>query len=500
MCFARCVMKKRKLLVLAIALVLALCMCPMAFAASSDLATTQGIDSLNAESSVLSFSDCTYSAKTRIPVGSENMKPIKVLKDANNKVLKEGKDYRVEYYRADAYGDLTARLKSVPAKPGRYFVLLQPVNTKKYVGVLGLFYQVTGKDFVEHPFTEKQKAQVTAPVSTGDYHMLYDSRQIWTHYVKAGTKEYKAWLARGLFDQQAGFNDDSIWFFLQDPNDGKYIISGSESALRYGYTQVGLTYSMPLCVAAAEASYTLNKLADTVSSKGGRDVSAKKTWVTPEAYKALKSAIATAEKVGTKEGASKTKVKSATAKLNKALKGFKPKVGKKGQKRNLRKARVEDLQSSTYRAVPIKQYPTVFWGKEKLEPGKHYTISYKYGNKTVKANKMTAVGTYKAIITGRGTCTGKVAKTFKILRAPINRYPVSVVGIATQKLKAKGAAVKTKVTVLFYHTGLGKTINLKEGRDYTVTYRNNAKRGNAKAIVRGKGNFTSTCTIPFTIE
>jgi len=497
-------MKKRRLLALTIALVLALGLCPAAFAAGADLAPTQvpsqDPGAIATESAPLSFADCRYSLKDRIPVGSKNMKPVRALKDANNKVLKEGKGYRVEYFRADPYGDLTKRMKSAPIKPGRYIAMLYPTDTGKYSGMLGLYYQVVGKDFVEHPFTDKQKAAVTPSVSEGDYRMLYDSQTPWTHYVKAGTKQHAVWVAAGLIDNLAYFGDSSVWFFLQDPNKGAYIISNNEQSLKYGYTQVGLTYNMPLCVAVAEASYTLNTLADTVSNKSGRDVSAKKTWASPQSYNTLKSAIANAEKIGTKKGASKAKVKSATAKLNKALKGFKPKPGKKGQKRNLKKAKVENLQSNTYSGGSIAQYPTVTWGKERLVPGKHYTVSYKYGKKTVKARGMKAVGTYKAIITGKGTCTGKVTKSFKILKTPLNRWPVSMRGISTQKLKKEGVAVKPKVTVMFYHSGYQKTVNLKQGRDYTVTYRNNTKRGQAKAILTGKGNYTGTCTIQFTIE
>ena len=40
---------------------------------------------------------------------------------------------------------------------------------------------------------------------------------------------------------------------------------------------------------------------------------------------------------------------------------------------------------------------------------------------------------------------------------------------------------------------------LVAGTDYTVTYKNNVKVGTATVVITGKGNFTGTKTITFTI-
>lgn len=41
---------------------------------------------------------------------------------------------------------------------------------------------------------------------------------------------------------------------------------------------------------------------------------------------------------------------------------------------------------------------------------------------------------------------------------------------------------------------------LKEGRDYTVTYRNLNKAGKATAVIKGQGNYTGTKRVKFTVS
>ena len=57
-----------------------------------------------------------------------------------------------------------------------------------------------------------------------------------------------------------------------------------------------------------------------------------------------------------------------------------------------------------------------------------------------------------------------------------------------------GHSKKPSVTVRYS----GK--KLKKNRDYTVSYRNNKKRGTAKVIVRGKGKYKGTVTKTFKIR
>ena len=485
-------MTSRKLLAMLVAVVLALGMCPVAFAADGGLGPAQMSDQ---SANRLSFYQCTVDKDMRIPVGSKNLKPMKSVKDSQGKVLKEGADYTVEYFSNDNYYDLTAKLKSAPKEPGRYLAVLYPIDTDKYSGLCPVAYQIIGDDFVERLVSEKQAKDVTGPSTEAAYYVVEDTQTPWTHYTKS-EKQADDWASQGFRKGQGYFGDDSVMYFLQDPNNGQYRIRMNDSLYTgVAYTMKGLTYNMPLCVAVAEASYTLNKSYDVVSDEEGYDVSAKKTWVSTEAYTALKKAIAQAEEVGTTKGASSAKVKAATTKLNKALKNFKPAAGKKGQKRSIAKATVTGVSAKTYTGKAIVQKPVVKLDGKKLVAGKHYTVKYANAKgKAVKAKNVKAAGTYKVVVKGKGYCKGTVTKSFKVKAVSMKAKSVKVAKVKTQKLVKSGKAVKPKLTVKF-----GKTV-LKAGKDYKVTYKNNKKAGTAKAIVKGVGNFSGSRTVTFKIK
>lgn len=73
-----------------------------------------------------------------------------------------------------------------------------------------------------------------------------------------------------------------------------------------------------------------------------------------------------------------------------------------------------------------------------------------------------------------------------------------------------GKAVKPKVIVTYYEPGRydeatgtrieGKTVTLKKGKDYTVTYKNNKKVGTAMAIVKGKGAYKGKTIETFSVS
>ena len=142
------------------------------------------------------------------------------------------------------------------------------------------------------------------------------------------------------------------------------------------------------------------------------------------------------------------------------------------------------VASAAYTGKALKPEVKVTHAGNVLTEGVEYTVKYK---NNVKA------GTGKAIVTGKGSgfFTGKKTVKFKIAKASIAKAKFAKV--KTQKLKKKGKAVKPAVTVKF----AGK--KLKAGRDYTLTYRNNAKKGTAKVIVKGKGNFKGQKTLKFKI-
>ncbi|MBD5519643.1 MAG: hypothetical protein HDR03_00140 [Lachnospiraceae bacterium] len=167
------------------------------------------------------------------------------------------------------------------------------------------------------------------------------------------------------------------------------------------------------------------------------------------------------------------------------------------------KAKVIGLTSKTYnygKAVKqdMSQVKLTVNGKE-LEQDKDYAVQYYMNN--------TKIGTAKIVIAGKGSYYGTITKSFKITKIPITEEMLD----DESKAKVKGYTgkpVKTGVG-LFDSNRLIKTANqsqpeqyqLKEKTDYTLSYKNNVKPSDkAVIIVKGKGNYTGTINVYFTIQ
>ena len=149
--------------------------------------------------------------------------------------------------------------------------------------------------------------------------------------------------------------------------------------------------------------------------------------------------------------------------------------------RSIAKATVSGLSSKTYTGKAIKPSLEVEWDGLYLEKGVDYTVSYQDN---------VQVGTATVIIKGKGNFGGSVKKTFRIVQASISKASVATIG--TQKWTTK--AIKPKPVVKYG----GAT--LKQGTDYTLTYKNNVQAGSTATItVTGKGSFRGTKTVTFKI-
>ena len=145
-------------------------------------------------------------------------------------------------------------------------------------------------------------------------------------------------------------------------------------------------------------------------------------------------------------------------------------------------AKVEKIPTQAYSGKAVEPEPTVTFNGNLLDPRRDYTLSYK-NNKEA--------GTATVVLKGKGNYTGKKEATFKIARLTIADANISL----SWHHAYTGDAVKPKPTVTYG----GKT--LKEGRDYTLSYSNNVKTGeHAKVKVVGKGNFSGSKVLEFSIE
>ena len=137
-------------------------------------------------------------------------------------------------------------------------------------------------------------------------------------------------------------------------------------------------------------------------------------------------------------------------------------------------------------------------GAELIE-GIDYTVTY-----TNNRNKGTATVTF----TGKGLYTGSISKTFKIEAAPIAIKNADKT--VTRKVKVTGFT-----DIVKYEKGGVKPDNfaiimngivLKQGRDYTLSYKNYTNAANAgdpkppTVIVTGKGNYTGSFEMYYTIQ
>ncbi|MCR5539965.1 MAG: MBG domain-containing protein [Ruminococcus sp.] len=138
--------------------------------------------------------------------------------------------------------------------------------------------------------------------------------------------------------------------------------------------------------------------------------------------------------------------------------------------------------SYTYDGNAKKPDVTVTDGSRTLTNGKDYAVAY-----TNNVNAGTATVTVKGV----GNYAGSVNKSFKITAKSVSELTVTLSATA---FTYDGNAKQPTVTVT---DGSKKLVS---GTDYTVTYSNNTKIGTATVTVKGKGNYSDSKTVNFTIN
>ena len=151
--------------------------------------------------------------------------------------------------------------------------------------------------------------------------------------------------------------------------------------------------------------------------------------------------------------------------------------------------------SAEYTGAEIKPAVTVSCGTQVLKSGTDYTISYTDNIK---------VGTAKVTITGKGDYTGTIEKTFTIAakqedtkQDPVTKKSIEKAVVTLSKTSCSYNGKQQKPSVK--SVKLGSTV-LKNGRDYSVSYKNNKNIGKATVTITGKGGYTGTVTKNFTIS
>ena len=114
-----------------------------------------------------------------------------------------------------------------------------------------------------------------------------------------------------------------------------------------------------------------------------------------------------------------------------------------------------------------------------------YTVSYVNNQNVGKAS---------VVIKGIGKYAGTKTASFKIVRMPVNLGEVNFTCDFDKEILFSKGGCKPVPRVSYD----GET--LRNGTDYTVTYKNNKKCGTAFLTVKGKGNYKGSRTFEFTIK
>ncbi|MGN0387107.1 MAG: InlB B-repeat-containing protein [Lachnospiraceae bacterium] len=155
--------------------------------------------------------------------------------------------------------------------------------------------------------------------------------------------------------------------------------------------------------------------------------------------------------------------------------------------RVLNKAKAASIPAFTYNgnAVNLEEagVPVVKYGKETLVCGTDFELEYN--------RSATEIGIYPVIIRGKGNYSGAIFTTFQIKGISASTMKVDRIAVQTYS----GGAL-TPVPVIKDAKGN----ELTPGVHYTLSYANNVNVGNGQIIITGKGEYTGTKKVTFSIK
>lgn len=144
-------------------------------------------------------------------------------------------------------------------------------------------------------------------------------------------------------------------------------------------------------------------------------------------------------------------------------------------------ATVSGISNSVYTGSPITYELTIKLNNSTLVEDTDYSVTY--------ANNENA-GTATVTITGIGKYVGTIKKSFTITPATITAEHVTL-DTSEKVYAAKQPNIDLEITVA--------DETLTEGKDYTLSFKNQTKPGVATVTIKGIGNYTGTITKKFTI-
>lgn len=155
------------------------------------------------------------------------------------------------------------------------------------------------------------------------------------------------------------------------------------------------------------------------------------------------------------------------------------------KKTAISKAQIK-INACTYNGQKQQPAVTVTLNGKTLKKGTDFTLSY--------SNNIQASSNAKVVITGKGKYNGTRTVKFKIQRCPIDNEHIQC-DLKTRDYVYGGG--EKKPIVILFHNGSRMTEGKKH--DYTFQYKNNVQPGVASVVISGRGNYTGTRTVTFTI-
>jgi len=132
---------------------------------------------------------------------------------------------------------------------------------------------------------------------------------------------------------------------------------------------------------------------------------------------------------------------------------------------------------------------------DKDHPNNPYDYMVAYRNNT---NVSTDTDKAYVDVTGHGNYTGTKSVPFTIKAADLRKTDISsgltITGINDKGYAYTGSEIKPAITVK------NGTTTLRLGTDYTLTYSNNINPGTGKITITGKGSYTNSYDVDFTIN
>lgn len=149
---------------------------------------------------------------------------------------------------------------------------------------------------------------------------------------------------------------------------------------------------------------------------------------------------------------------------------------------------------SSYDAVATLSSDTIIYNGKKAEPAVTVTCNgrtlVKDVDYTVSYYNNDKIGTATVFIYGKGNYTGSITKTFRIVGKDLSSLSAT---LSQTTYNYTGLEHKPTVTI---YDGYKKLVS---GTDYTVAYKDNKNCGTATVTITGKGNYSGTKTLTFTI-